>query len=499
MPLEPQCHGCAKGNTQNRLQQYLRGAQPRRIEWVTFCEINATEGAGMTGRTGREFRGKGWMAATPLLALIVAGFLPTLAQAKPFRLDRGFGRAGKVVTAVPGALRGVNYRGVPIATAQTQSGGVVAGGGTGIVRYAANGSIDRRFGRNGRTSLRSPAGTRFVVQGIAVDSKGRVLVAGTTKPYPYALSPAPELSPPLSGSYIMGPALEYATIKRFLPNGKLDPSFGTNGAVDTQFDFPPPTDKGPPHAPYTNASGQGTGIVIDGKNRPNVTGTWIKEIEGNYVSHFPEYLELSYSARLSASGNIDPSFGEGGKAVGPQVTFFRGSEPPPLSSPTAALAAAVDSARTPDGGPMLLLETQEPTPEDVSTVTLVKLNRAGEFAANFGDGGNLTVRLPAGACTNSLAVDSAGHLLLAGTAQTKSCYELPAPGKAVFLTRLTSGGHVERDFGQNGSLSTSFGPRSTIEGVTVDYGRGERIVVAGLLKDPRFGSGRAFALIRYHG
>ncbi len=460
--------------------------------------INAAEGAGMTGRTRREFRWKRWIAAT-LLALIVAAFLPTLAQAKPFRLDRGFGTGGKVVTAVSGALRGIDYRGVPIAMAQTQTGGVVASGGTDIVRYGANGSIDRRFGRKGRVSLGSPAATRFVVEGIAVDSKGRVLVVGTTKPYPYALSPAPELSPPLSGPYIMGPALEYATIKRFLPNGKLDPSFGTNGVVDTQFDFPPPTADGPPHAPYTNASVQGTGIFVDGKNRPLVTGTWVKEIAGNYLTHFPEYLELRYSARLSASGNIDPSFGEGGKAVGPQVTFFRGSKPPPLSSSTAALAAAVDSVRTPDGGTMLLLETQEPTPEDVSTVTLAKLNRAGQFAANFGDGGSLTVRLPAGACTDSLEVDSAGHLLLAGTAQTKFCYELPVPGKTVFLTRLTSGGHLERDFGQNGSLSTSFGPRSTIEGVTVDYGRGGLVVVAGRLKDPRFGSGRAFALIRYRG
>lgn len=455
----------------------------------------------MTRIIGSEIRSIRWVAVALLLALIAVGFLSTSAQAKPFRLDRDFGKGGKVVTPVSSVLPDVNFTGVPIATAQTQSGGVVATGGTSIVRYAADGSIDRRFGRKGRASLHSPAGTRFVVEGIAADSKGRVLVAGTTKPYPYVFSPAPALLPPYSGPYIVGPALEYATIKRFLPNGRLDPGFGVNGTVDTQFGFPPPTDSGgPPHAPYTNASVQVTGIVVDGKNRPLVTGTWVKEIQGNYVSHYPEDLKLSYSARLSALGNIDPSFGEGGKAVGSQVTFFRGGSSPPLSSPTAALAAAVDSARTPDGGTMLLLEAQDPILEDVSTATLVKLNRAGEFAANFGDGGNLTVRLSAGACADSLAVDSAGHLLLAGTAHTKSCYELPAPGKTIFLTRLTSGGHIERGFGQNGSLSTSFDPFLAIEGVTVDIGRRERIVVAGLLEeDITFGNPRAFALVRYRG
>ena len=51
-----------------------------------------------------------------------------------------------------------------------------------VLRYRANGRPRRDFGGNGRAVIPTPAGMSFQLAGAAVDSRGRVLVAGTTKP-----------------------------------------------------------------------------------------------------------------------------------------------------------------------------------------------------------------------------------------------------------------------------------------------------------------------------
>jgi len=46
-----------------------------------------------------------------------------------------------------------------------------------VLRYRADGRPRKRFGGNGRAAIPTPAGMSFRLAGVAVDSRGRVLVA----------------------------------------------------------------------------------------------------------------------------------------------------------------------------------------------------------------------------------------------------------------------------------------------------------------------------------
>ena len=73
-------------------------------------------------------------------------------------------------------------------------GKIVVAGATKIVRYLANGKLDPTFGTGGVVSVPRPPGAVFVLAGVAVDSYGRVVLAGLTRPLPTNSTPDPVLS-----------------------------------------------------------------------------------------------------------------------------------------------------------------------------------------------------------------------------------------------------------------------------------------------------------------
>lgn len=83
----------------------------------------------------------------------------------------------------------------------------------GVVRYLQDGSLDQTFGNNGIVLTSFGPDTDSRPRAVMIDSKHRILVAGKTRP----ISTDPNL---------------YAfAIARYLENGELDTSFGTNGLV----------------------------------------------------------------------------------------------------------------------------------------------------------------------------------------------------------------------------------------------------------------------------
>src|SRR5262249_55664358 len=127
-------------------------------------------------------------------------------------LDSSFGSNGAVRTDFGGIdeIWGI---------ALQADGNIVAAGRTStniaLARYNPDGSLDSSFGSGGRvvTNL-SPAGippgqVNDVARGVAVDSSGRVVVAG-------------------------GAGNDFGVL-RYLPDGTLDPSFGQQGVAETDF------------------------------------------------------------------------------------------------------------------------------------------------------------------------------------------------------------------------------------------------------------------------
>lgn len=127
-------------------------------------------------------------------------------------LDPTFGSGGKVVTS---------YSALTSRAMALQPDGkiLIAGGGSSssftVVRLSPNGSVDTTFGQSGAAF--GLFGNRSgVAYGLCIQTDGRVLVAGVV-----GASGAPTLSD-------MG-------VVRFLQNGTLDSSFGTNGVVITDI------------------------------------------------------------------------------------------------------------------------------------------------------------------------------------------------------------------------------------------------------------------------
>lgn len=128
-------------------------------------------------------------------------------------LDQSFGALGKVITAIGPA--GAWGRSVALQT----DGKIVLGGSSTIgasddfalVRYNADGSLDYSFGTNGIITTAVGTG-EDVLWAIAIQHDGKIYAAG------YGIS---ELT-----------GYDFA-LARYLPNGSLDPGFGTNGIVLT--------------------------------------------------------------------------------------------------------------------------------------------------------------------------------------------------------------------------------------------------------------------------
>ncbi|MGO9920897.1 MAG: delta-60 repeat domain-containing protein [Isosphaeraceae bacterium] len=143
----------------------------------------------------------------------------------------------------------------------------------GIVRYNANGSLDTSFGNGGialNSSITSPGQGNM----LAIDSSGRIDV---------------------TGFLYVGPTLEMG-VARYLPNGTLDPSFGTGGVVGI--------------VPTGGSSVAVHGIALQSTGDIVLCG-W-----GNFGG--PSAIESAF-VRLNPNGSIDTTFGANGVYADPEI------------------------------------------------------------------------------------------------------------------------------------------------------------------------------------
>ena len=199
--------------------------------------------------------------------------------------DPAFGGRGIVVTPFAS--------GQAHAVAIQPDGRIVVAGshsfGLALARYLPNGSLDRTFGGDGRVGywdLTSPP-SAIDAHAVAIQPDGRILAAG-------------------------GYDVWFMGIARFLPHGRLDPSFGGDGVVRTKV-------KGSEQALSALALQPGGRILAAGSSWPHESIT-----EG-----VPRFVVIRYRR----NGSLDPSWGGDGKVA----TFFPGN------------AYAAGAALQPDG------------------------------------------------------------------------------------------------------------------------------------------------------
>ncbi|HET6574743.1 MAG TPA: FG-GAP-like repeat-containing protein [Fimbriiglobus sp.] len=315
------------------------------------------------------------------------------------RLDPSFGGDG--VAAIPFAPAGVTVR----PDGRIVLAGVTGQESLGVAQLTADGSPDPTFGAGGAVSVPTDrTGTKLnAVAAVGVDPDGRIVLGGSANPSPTFIE--------LSG-YV---PRSIAAI-RLTADGRLDTTFGTGGWSTVSF----------PVGQYDSAVARSMAVQPDGKIV--LAGSVVSLVSPVPISlHGPRVFSSTDFAvvRLTADGQLDPSFGDGGRV---RVPFD-------LSGPTDDDSAVAVAVR-PDG----------------------KVVLAG-FAASPGSGVDVVVRLTADGRLDP-TFDGDGK---AGTSggSTQTATILPDE-RVVFvgstIVRLTADGQPDPTFGDGGHAPNPFLP-----------------------------------------
>ena len=207
------------------------------------------------------------------------------------------------------------------------------------------------------------------------------------------------------------------TVFRLLPEGPLDPTFGTGGVQ---------------HFPNRAVTREkGTSVALDADGRIVVAG-----------SRNNQLIVL----RLLENGALDDGFGSGGVVIGPSNDFK---------------ATRTRIVRTSDGGYRIMTNSSDST---ASHCRVIALTANGSIASSFGDQGSQSLDAPSAGSTtcNSMVAQSDGRLLVGGNEDAHG-----------FAQRLMPDGQPDNTF----AASTI---ASAMEDVTaVAVGADGRVVVGG--------------------
>lgn len=297
-----------------------------------------------------------------ILALGQTGVLFTsdfgLVRYKPNgTLDGSFGNGGKVTTDFGPVAPSADAAG---ALAVEHGGKIVAAGGWfsnsssgfAVARYKRDGSLDATFGKGGKVIVDFGPGLFSTAPGLVILPGGGIVVGGS--------------------SNFGGTASYSFTLVKLLQDGSLDQSFGSGGIVTTSF--------GPaPLAPvaFLGDIALQNGMIVAGGSAMTTTGT----------------TEFAL-ARYDLNGNLDPSFGAGGKVL----TGFGGTQ------------AQIQGLEL-DGS--LIVAAGYATTSTGTDVALARYASNGSLDATFGLGGEVLTDFGGSDLGNGVVLDGRG-IVVAG-------------------------------------------------------------------------------------
>jgi uncharacterized delta-60 repeat protein len=303
---------------------------------IAFATINAQNGildlsfgtngivvldAGNSNNTTRD------IAIQPDGKILMAGFSTTsinlfnVVRLNPDgSLDNSFGTNGVASTALASTS-------IASSIALQQDGKIIAGGhtwggesnGFALIRYNSDGSLDNSFGNSGITTTHF-SGKNAIGKSLAIQADGKIILGGH--------------------SYTIFNDDDDFAVARYNPDGSIDQTFGTNGAVFTTFGV---------NRDWINS----IALQADGKI-----------LAGGFSSN---RMAL---ARYLTDGSLDPTFGTNGLAVN--------------IIPPASQAFINGLALSPDGIYACGFST-----DSFNNSTLVKYDYDGNISPDFGVDGIL--------------------------------------------------------------------------------------------------------------
>ena len=295
-----------------------------------------------------------------------------------------------------------------------------------VARYLPNGTLDGAFGGGDGVATANFTNQFEAANAVTIDSQGRIVAAGT--------------------GVIMGDRAFVAA--RFTPAGLPDNSFSVDGKQFIQFGA-------------FNDIDVAHGVVTDSQNRVVLVGASFDESNINW--NFAV-------ARLTQGGELDPGFGAGGKVE----AIFND----PVENDYAR-DVVIDSA-----GNLIVATERQPQQAAVGLAKLDGVN--GALVSGFGNGGIAVSNVSAG--SNGVGLDASGRILV-GAGYTAGLPE------RLFAVRFAPGGFPDSSFGGDGAGEAVIGSPFFNGGMAVD--NADRPIVSGGFDntvDPPVGT---FALARF--
>src|SRR2546421_4377407 len=199
-------------------------------------------------------------------------------------------------------------------------------------------------------------------------------------------------------------------------DGDLDPTFGTDGKVLTDFD-------------HSTDIAYAVAVQTDGKLV--VVGTTYRD---------NDFSDEDFAvARYNPDGTLDKTFGVGGKVQ----TDFPG------------LAAVASSVVVQPDGKIVVAGGAFPLFTFLGDFKVVRYNSNGSLDTSFGDGGIVTTTFPEGSYAFDVALHADGKIIAAGTVFVNFI-----PGESsntdFALARYNPDGTPDAAFGSGGQVSTDF-------------------------------------------
>ena len=310
------------------------------------------------------------------------------------------------------AVTPIDYpNGGPVAFAALPDGGALVGWGQyetplnksvlNIFRLTSAGTRDASFGTNGAVTLVAEGGQYAAVSVLAVQPDGRLLVTADQND-------------------ANGPSHIYMT--RLLSNGQPDPTFGTGGVQTVNF----------PLFAFDSVFSHAAAVAPDG--RIVIAGEVLSAAGASVGSSF-----TPMAVRLTADGQLDSTFGIGGRVTVPYPSQNTGSF-------TSAAVLADGSVMV--GGYATIPRTGGGS---ITKAALAKLTPVGQLDAGYGSGG---VAVSQSVGTPSVPTfDATGRAVY--TVQYATYDRAYGPRSYGYLERLTPAGVGDTTFGVNGVVDTN--------------------------------------------
>jgi uncharacterized delta-60 repeat protein len=294
-----------------------------------------------------------------------------------------------------------------------------------VARYTTAGALDATFGTGGIVQYRAVSLNAAQAYGVAIQSDGKIVVVG----------------------WSWETNRDFCVMRLNNTDGSLDGTFGTSGVTYTSI--------GSGHA-------EAYGVAIQSDGKIILTGISSNGTDNDFTV-----------VRYTSTGSLDATFGTGGIVT----TNVNGNDVPESvvinkSNGTIIVAGTSNASASGD-------------------FTVVRYTSAGVADGTFGTSGIVTTDIGSGTndAAHSVALQSDGNIVVAGSTPNGA-------NKDVAVVRYTTTGALDGTFGTSGKVITNYGAVNTDDDArSVVLQTDGKIVVGGSTDGA--GTTFAFMLLRY--